>query len=73
MCSIATRAVTHVKKKKKIVYTFVKLSRPRAAILEKEKNRYVSQGGSKRYRVNDNFETTCSVPEQILSNKRELT
>jgi len=31
------RAVTHVKKKTKIVYTFVKLSRPCAAILEKEK------------------------------------
>jgi len=63
-----------LRKKKIIAYTFVKLSRPRAAILERKerKKRYVSPGGSK-YRVDDNFEVTCSVPQgQILSNEHEL-
>jgi hypothetical protein len=29
--------------------------------IRKRKKRYVSQGGSKQYRVDDNFEAMCSV------------
>lgn len=68
-----------LRRKINIVYTFVKLCcraftygniRKRK---EKKKETY-RKGGSIRYRVGDNFEATCSVPNgQILSNKYELT